>query len=274
MVCCVLQLVGAEDIQDTFPGLHGYEWLGRSQDVPQTLELNVFLPLSFEGPKFSAETYHYEDDGDTQQYLDEGFQWTRFGYELTSNHVTFKVNAAVGSPPKAHTARSYSIRLRGCVPPRAVTVNGVPVAYSRFESVTDKIGANTWHFDGKDVATVIQLYQRFPVNEDVVVEVELPEDLQTVVRPGFVMLPGLVNRARLAKPMLDNLYPYAYPDDYDHVRGRVAAFGRVLRVSMQCSRSFVACLLVGVCARVFCRCHWRRSSVRACRMTHLKCPRW
>ena len=122
-----------------------------------------------------------------------------------------QINAAVGSHPKAHPSRSYSIRLRGLVPPKSVTVNGVPVPAVSFSTVTDKINANTWHFDGKDVATVIQLYQRFPVNADVVVSIELPADLQTVVRPGFAGLPGLVNRARLAKPMLDNLYPYAYP---------------------------------------------------------------
>ncbi len=40
-VPCLLQLVGSEDMQDTMPGLRGSEWLGRAQDIPQTLQFNV-----------------------------------------------------------------------------------------------------------------------------------------------------------------------------------------------------------------------------------------
>jgi hypothetical protein len=204
-------LTGAEDIQDSFAGLRGAEWLGRAQDIPQTLEFNVFLPVAYDGATYHSETYHYEDDGDTQGYLDGVYQWTKAEYVLSSDRVVFTVHKADGSHPKAHAARSYAIRLRGCVPPSSVTVNGQPVTAARFETIVDKVGKNTWHFDGRDVATVITLYERFPVDQDVVVTVELPAGQQASVRRGLVMLPGLIARARLAKPMLDNLYPYAYP---------------------------------------------------------------
>lgn len=58
---------------------------------------------------------------------------------------------------------------------------------------------------------MVTLYERFDVSSDVVVELVLPWELQLSVRAGFASMPGLIARARIVKPMLDNLYPYAYP---------------------------------------------------------------
>ncbi len=57
---------------------------------PPPFALQTFLPLAFEG-SFSGETFHYEDDGDTQGYLDGLYQWTRASYVLTDDSVTFTV---------------------------------------------------------------------------------------------------------------------------------------------------------------------------------------
>ncbi len=103
-----------------------------------------------------------------------------------------QVHAGVGTHPKAHAARSYSIRLRGCVPPSSVTVNGAAVASVPYETVTDKIGVNTWHFDGDDVSTVISLYSALPVDGDVVVEVALPQGLQVRCLRVPSILPALL----------------------------------------------------------------------------------
>jgi hypothetical protein len=125
--------------------------------------------------------------------------------------VIVQVHAAQGSHPKAHAARSYSLRLHACAVPAAVTVNGEPVTYTLAETVTDKIHRNTWHYDGVEVAAVIQLFQRFDVTADVVVRVDLTPGQQETLRPLMSGARGIIARARMLKPILDNQYPYAYP---------------------------------------------------------------
>ena len=56
------------------------------------LRRQAFLPLSYEGLEYTSETFHYEDDGDTQGYLDGQFQWTRLSYVLRNNGLTFTVS--------------------------------------------------------------------------------------------------------------------------------------------------------------------------------------
>ncbi len=53
----------------------------------------AFLPLSYEGSEYTSETFHYEDDGDTQGYMDGQSQWTRLAYALTDDSLTFTVSA-------------------------------------------------------------------------------------------------------------------------------------------------------------------------------------
>ncbi len=122
-----------------------------------------------------------------------------------------QVHAAQGSHPKAHPARSYSIVLHACVPPVAVTVNGQPVHKVHAEAVVSTLGRNTWHYDGSQLAVVINLFERFTVTADVVVQLVMTPGKQASLRPKMVSARGLIARARLLKPKLDNMYPRAYP---------------------------------------------------------------
>jgi hypothetical protein len=121
------------------------------------------------------------------------------------------VGAGVGTHPKAHAQRSYSIVLHACVPPTTVTVDGEVVQYEPFVSVTGKLGVNTWSYDGSQLAVVINLFRRFDVTRDVVVVANLPQGQQQWLRPKMSGVRGVIARARMLKPTLDNWYPRAYP---------------------------------------------------------------
>lgn len=136
---------------------------------------------------------------------------------LTSSTVKFVVRAGQGSHPTAHASRSYVVHLRACVPPDTVRVNGEAVPYSPAVRVKQRIGTNTWHYDGARMAVVVTLNARWSVAEDVELELELPAGRQAALRPLMVGVQGKIARAQAVKPVLDQQYPKVFPEDYDNV---------------------------------------------------------
>jgi hypothetical protein len=122
-----------------------------------------------------------------------------------------QIGAGIGTHPKAHPQRSYVIVLHACVPPTAVSVNGEDVPYDPALAIASKIGVNSWHYDGTQLAVVVNLFARFPVTQDVVVVAHLPHGQQAALRPKMASARGIIARARLLKPALDNWYPRTYP---------------------------------------------------------------
>jgi hypothetical protein len=60
-------------------------------------------------------------------------------------------------------------------------------------------------------AVVINLFHRFAVSGDVTVQLSFVEGLQKELRPKMSWVRGMVARARMLKPLLDNWYPRVYP---------------------------------------------------------------
>ncbi len=152
------QLVGSEEVPE--PGsLHKPRWLGRAGDVPSTLELHVFLPtLSRGASAVHANTSHYDDDGDSQAYLQGAGQWTDVALVAEGDLLVLTMPPVRGTFTGAPARRSYCVRLHMCVPPEGVAVNGVAVHRVPAHTLRDKVGVNTWHYDAAGLAVVVTLY--------------------------------------------------------------------------------------------------------------------
>ena len=105
-------------------------------------------------PAREGKTELYEDGNNTNDYLDGRFAWTRIRQFMRDDHtLTIHIEPVNGEYDGMPGQRSYQIRVRGILPPQAVFCNGQEVFY-RFP---DDSNTPHWHYEGNQIATVIQL---------------------------------------------------------------------------------------------------------------------
>ena len=103
----------------------------------------------------------YEDDGETYDYLKGAFATTHFEYAWSGASLSVHVSV---EPPPANlrdplpSQRALSVRLPNALPPASVLLNGsaTPLRWSRYGGVS----SGSWHYDGDELAVVIDLPAR------------------------------------------------------------------------------------------------------------------
>jgi hypothetical protein len=81
-------------------------------------------------PAYKGATRLYEDEGNTNNYLDEACAWTPVTQYMPDHHtLNVRIGAAEGHYPGMADRRSYTIRVKGILPPQAVLLNGAEVPY-------------------------------------------------------------------------------------------------------------------------------------------------
>ncbi len=105
-------------------------------------------------PAREGKTELYEDGNNTNDYLNGRFAWTRIRQFMRDDHtLTIRIEPADGEYDGMPGQRSYQIRVRGILPPQAVFCNGQEVFYRS----PDDSNTPHWHYEGNQIATVIQL---------------------------------------------------------------------------------------------------------------------
>ena len=147
-------------------------------------------------PAREGETELYEDENNTDDYLEGQFVRTRIRQSMRDdNTLTIRIEPAEGGYNGMPTERSYQIRVRGILPPQAVFCNGEEVFY-RFPK-----DSNTphWNYEGNQITAVIELGQ-LPVRE----RIEVTLQLQPVENPDLLDgVPGKISRLKKVMHLLN-----------------------------------------------------------------------
>jgi alpha-glucosidase (family GH31 glycosyl hydrolase) len=126
-----------------------------------TLILTVF-------PGSEGSTRIYEDEGNTDAYLDSAFAFTPVHNAQHGCSTTITIDPIEGSYPGMPASRPIEIRLPGTFPAILVTLNGKIIS-DRSDSV-----ATSWFYDPDGLVTVIRL-PGMPVDERNVLSVSFPD---------------------------------------------------------------------------------------------------
>ncbi len=120
-------------------------------------------------PARKGATRLYEDEGNTNGYLDDACAWTPISQYMPDHHtLNVRIGAAEGHYPGMADRRSYTIRVKSILPPQAVWVNGAEVPYD----LHGKPGQLHWQYDGNQIAIVVHLPPQ-PVHEALEVSLKL-----------------------------------------------------------------------------------------------------
>lgn len=130
----------------------------RSIQVPCDTLVLTFIP----GAEGSLR--HYEDDGETEAYLDT-YATTPVDRTLKGNDIHVNIGKREGSYQNAPDVRSYELRFPATMPPVKVIVDGEEYAYARFP------GVGSWGYDGMSLQPVIYT-EPLPVDKDIEVVLE------------------------------------------------------------------------------------------------------
>ena len=102
------------------------------------------------GGSGAGSTAVYEDDGVTTAYLTaNAYAWTTAAYATVGATTTVTISTN-GTFPELPATRAYQLRLLNVGTLSSVTVNGVPVPYSRFGSTAARNGAppaSQWYWE-------------------------------------------------------------------------------------------------------------------------------
>lgn len=107
---------------------------------------------------------HYEDDGDTEEYLQK-YAITPVSRSLDGNDIKVKIGKREGTYNAARDSRSYELRFPATMPPAKVIVDGKEYQYARFPK------PGTWTYDGISLQPVIYT-EAMPLNKDIDVTLE------------------------------------------------------------------------------------------------------
>jgi alpha-glucosidase (family GH31 glycosyl hydrolase) len=160
-------------------------------------------------PGVSGHTRIYDDAGDTLGYKQNEATWTTVKQSSNANTVNVEVSPVEGSYPGMPTERAYEFRLLGVFPPKTVTVNGQPLAY------TKKEGDPGWRYDSNHTSVVITT-PRFKVTDRVMLAAELPQATDAQ-QDTLNLLPGRIARLRTAMDILNGTWQKGWsPDSLIH----------------------------------------------------------
>lgn len=172
-------------------------------------------------PGDQGETRVYEDHGDSLDYQQGEFAWTRITHQGQSDggHEVV-IFAAEGRFSGMLEWRAYEIHLIGVWPPATISCNGKSLTFSK------KLQGMAWRYDGETVTTIIQL-PRFSVRETI--RLQIVPQVSLLQKANLLDgVAGKLARLRRIMPMLNALWPKEWsPDSVVHA----AQTGR--RISLQ-----------------------------------------
>jgi alpha-glucosidase len=161
-------------------------------------------PLILEAmPGAKGEARVYADEGSGLGYKDKAFTWTTVRQQRDAHSVHIEVLPVQGSYPGMLTERGYEIRLPGTWPPKSVTVNGTAIS-KQTESL-----ASGWRYDGNAAMTIVSV-PRMPVSQDVKVDVETDQDLNSPLLDGVA---GKIKRLLETTGILEHTWPQGWAPD-------------------------------------------------------------
>ncbi len=122
-------------------------------------------------PARSGATRLYEDENNTNSYLEEQFTWTSISqYMPDDDTLTIRIAPIEGNYAGMVQQRSYQIRVRGVLPPSAVYCNGTEVGYALRDD--EEINDFQWQYEGNQIMTVINL-GKISVHESIEITLKL-----------------------------------------------------------------------------------------------------
>ncbi len=111
----------------------------------------------------------YEDENNTNSYLEEQHTWTHVTQYMPEDHtLTIRIEPIEGHYETMPHKRSYQIRVRGILAPKAVFCNGEEITYE----LLGNSGTFCWKYDGNQIAAVINV-GKLSVHEPVEVVLHL-----------------------------------------------------------------------------------------------------
>jgi alpha-glucosidase (family GH31 glycosyl hydrolase) len=125
----------------------------RSLQVPCDTLVLTFIPGA------EGKLTHYEDDGETNAYIDGGAT-TTVTKTLAEGAINVTIAARQGTYHNAPAARAYELRFPATMPPAKVTVAGKEYPYARFPQ------PGTWSYDGMSLQPVVYT-ETLPVDADI-----------------------------------------------------------------------------------------------------------
>lgn len=99
--------------------------------------------------KGNMQTEVYEDNGDSDRYIDDRFATTSVSAVYDKN-LKLEISPVKGKYDGMVSKRQYEIRIPASVPPLSVKINGKKVRYSR------ELSDNSWSYDGNELCTLIR----------------------------------------------------------------------------------------------------------------------
>jgi alpha-glucosidase len=117
------------------------------EGIPDPLVVTVF-------PARKGNTRVYEDEGNTNTYLEDAYAWTHISQFMPDHHtLNVRIDPAQGGYAGIPEARQYVIRVKGILPPQGIYLNGTEVPYD----LHGKPGTLHWQYDGNQIAIVVHL---------------------------------------------------------------------------------------------------------------------
>ncbi len=130
-------------------------------------QINPLVLTVFPARKGAARLY--EDEGNTNEYLESNAAWTQITQHMPDDHtLNIRISAAQGFYPEMLPERGYEIRVKGILPPQSIWCQGEEVPYNLHGTQQSL----NWHYHGDQVSVVIHL-PSYSITEDVEVTLRL-----------------------------------------------------------------------------------------------------
>jgi alpha-glucosidase (family GH31 glycosyl hydrolase) len=151
-------------------------------------------------PARQGATRLYEDENNTNGYLEEQFAWTPISQFMPDDDtLVIRIAPVEGSYPGMVHQRSYQVRVRGILPPAAIVCNGTDVQYVLRDEETYDFH---WQYEGNQIMTIINL-GKMSVHEPI----ELTLKLQPI--DNLDLLNGVQGKISRLKKVMHLLNKYA-----------------------------------------------------------------
>ena len=156
----------------------------------------------------------YEDDGISKNYGDE-YATTAIEKRTDGNRIRVVIAPRKGTYANAPATRRYELRFPANVPPKSVTINGRPMAYSRYAD------AGEWSYDGYSLAPVVRTGDML-CTQECVIELTF-DDAAMTTQPRLYGKQGIFNRLVVLTPEFKQDFAANYdsyqmlPDEYLNV---------------------------------------------------------
>ncbi|KAF0699404.1 Aste57867_10012 [Aphanomyces stellatus] len=191
--------------------------LGQAQSQPSPITLVIVPGLA------TGHGVLYEDQGDSQKYLNQEFAWFSFSYVSKDNEIETTIHEVKGTFPDLPSTTSYILDFKHAVPADLVLVDDRKLNFIPFGE-SDKEG---WRYDAEGLTLRVYLKSDVSVSASTVVRVKFLKPSAS----GFTanLMNGVVGgMARLQEiKLLLDLQP-VYAEDFPKLRHALGTSRRIL----------------------------------------------